>query len=68
MRFPILWYVRPARSQIIQRIRAVGLEPLHVPCIFFECQATELTAFRVFKLKENKSETMNIFRNFIFCF
>ena len=37
MRFPIMWYVRPAKSQISLRIRAVWSEHLLVAWIFYEC-------------------------------
>ena len=37
MRFPIMWYVRPARPQISLRIRAVWSEPLLVALIFHDC-------------------------------
>ena len=37
MRFPIMWYVRPAKPQISLRIRADWSEPLLVAWIFKEC-------------------------------
>ena len=51
MRFPTMWYVRSAKSQISLRIRAVWSEPLLVACIFYECWATDWTLFGVSKLK-----------------
>ena len=35
MRFPTLWYTRPAKAQISLRVRAVWSEPLLVPLIFY---------------------------------
>ena len=37
MRFPTMWYVRPAKPQISLRIGAVWSEPLLVAWIFYEC-------------------------------
>ena len=37
MRFPTMWYVRPAKSQISLRIRAVWSEPLLVAWVFCDC-------------------------------
>ena len=37
MRFPTMWYVRPAKPQISLRIRAAWSEPLLVAWIFYEC-------------------------------
>ena len=37
MRFPTMWYVRPAKSHISLRIRAVWSEPLLVTLRFYEC-------------------------------
>ena len=51
MRFPTMWYVRPANAQTSLRICAVCSEPLLVPWIFYDCQATDWTAFGVSKLK-----------------
>ena len=51
MRFPTMWYVRPAKPQISLRIRAVWSEPLLVAWIFYECWATEWTSFGVSKFK-----------------
>ena len=51
MRFPTMWYVRPAKPQISLRIRAVWSEPLLVAWIFYECWATDWTPFGVSKLK-----------------
>ena len=36
MRFPTMWYVRPAKAQTSLRIRAVWSEPLLVAWIFYE--------------------------------
>ena len=51
MKFPTMWYLRPAKSQISLRKRAVWSEPLLVAWIFYECKATDLTPFGVCKLK-----------------
>ena len=51
MRFPTMWYVRPAKPQISLRICAVWSEPLLVACIFYECLATDWTSLGVSKLK-----------------
>ena len=51
LRFPTMWYVRPAKPQISLRISAVWSEPLLVALIFHECQATDWTSFGVSKLK-----------------
>ena len=37
MRFPTMWYVRPAKAQTSLRIRAVLSEPLLVACIIYDC-------------------------------
>ena len=37
MRFPTMWYVRPAKPQISLRIRAVWSEPLLVTWLFYDC-------------------------------
>ena len=41
MRFPTMWYVRPAKTQISLCIHAVLSEPLLVTGILYECLATE---------------------------
>ena len=46
MKFPTMWYVRPAKHQISLRIRAVWSEPLLVSWV-----ATDWTPFGVSKLK-----------------
>ena len=51
MRFPTIWYVRPAKPQISLRIRAVWSEPLLVAWVFYDCYATDWTPFGVPKLK-----------------
>ena len=58
MRFPTMWYVRPAKAQISLRIRAVWSEPLQVAWIFYECKATDRTLFRVSKLKGSSESTL----------
>ena len=37
MRFPTMWYVRPAKAQTSLRIHAVWSEPLLVAWILFDC-------------------------------
>ena len=51
MRFSTMSYVRPAKTQISLRIRAVWSEPLLVAWMFYEFYATDWTAFEVSKLK-----------------
>ena len=51
IRFPTMWYVRPAKTQISLRIHAVCSEPLLVAWIFYACYATYWTLFGVSKLK-----------------
>ena len=51
MRFPTIWYVRPAKAQISLLLRAVWSEPLLVAWIFYECKAAGWTSFGVSKLK-----------------
>ena len=51
MRFPTMWYVRPAKAQINQRIRAVWSESLLVCWILYGSLATDWTSFGVSKLK-----------------
>ena len=52
MRFPTMWYVRPAKPQTSLRIRAVWSEPLPVAWIFYESLATDRTSFGVSKLEK----------------
>ena len=51
MRFPAMWYLRPAKPQISLLRRAVWSEPLLVTWVFYDCQATNWTPFGVSKLK-----------------
>ena len=51
MRFPTMWYVRPAKTQISLRIHAVWSESFLVAWIFYECYASDWTSFWVSKLK-----------------
>ena len=51
LRFPTMWYMRPAKPQISLRIRAVWSEPLLVAWFILECLATDWTSFGVSKLK-----------------
>ena len=51
MKFPTMWYVRPAMPQISLRICAVWSEPLLVVWIFYQYLATGQTVFWVSKLK-----------------
>ena len=50
VRFPTMWYVRPAKAQISLRIRAVWSKPLQVTWIFYDCSSTYQTSFWVIKL------------------
>ena len=51
MRFPTMWYVRPAKPQISLPIHTVWSEPLQVAWIFYDCWATDWTSFGVSKLQ-----------------
>ena len=51
MRFPTIWYVRPAKPQISLCICTVWSEPLLVAWIFYDCYATDWTSFGASKLK-----------------
>ena len=51
MRFPIMWYARPAKPQISLRKRAVWSEPLLVAWMFYDCWATDWTLLEVSKFK-----------------
>ena len=51
MKLLTMWYVRPAKAQTSQRIRAVWSEPLLVAWIFYDCKATDWILFGVSKLK-----------------
>ena len=51
MRFPTMWYLRPAKPQISLHIRAVISEPLLVACIFYDSLTTDWTTFGDSKLK-----------------
>ena len=46
MRFPTMWYVRPAKTQISLRRHAVWSEPLLVAWILYACYAIDWTSFR----------------------
>ena len=61
MRFPTMWYVRPAKPQISLRIRAVWPEPLLVAWLFYDCKATDWTAFGVSKLKERLQRLVRVY-------
>ena len=50
MRFPSMWYVRPAKAQTSLRIRASWSEPLPVAWILYDSKATDKTKFGVSKL------------------
>ena len=51
MRFPTMWYVRPAKVQTSLRICAVWSEPLLVAWIFYDYYATDQAWFGVSKLQ-----------------
>ena len=61
MRFPTMWYVRPAQPQISLRIHAVWSEPLLVPWIFYECKAIDWTPFGVSKLKRRLQRLVRVY-------
>ena len=60
MRFPTMWYVRPAKPQISLRICAVWSEPLLVAWVFYDCQATDWTPFGVSKHKRRLSRLVRV--------
>ena len=51
MRFPTMWYVRPAKAQTSLRICAVWSKPLLVAWIFYDCYATDQASFGVSMLE-----------------
>ena len=51
MRFPTMWYVRPAKPQFSLHICTVWSVPLLVAWIFYGFKATDWTSFGVAKLK-----------------
>ena len=61
MRFPTIWYVRPAKAQTSLRIRADWSEPLLVAWIFYDCWATDWTLFGVSKLKRRLQRLVRIY-------
>ena len=50
MRFPTIWFMKPAKPQISLRICAVWSQPLVVTWIFYKSWATDWTLFGVSKL------------------
>ena len=50
MRFPTMWYVRPAKAKTSLCIRAVWSESLQVAWIFYDCLAPGRTALKVSEL------------------
>ena len=61
MKFPSMWYVRPAKPQISLRIRAVWSEHLLVAWVFYECYATDWTPFGVSKLKRRLQRLLRVY-------
>ena len=61
MRFPTMWYVRPAKPQISLRIRAVWSEPLLVAWVFYDCLATDWTSFGVSWLKRRLQRLVRVY-------
>ena len=61
MRFPTIWYVRPAKPQISLRIRAVWSEPLLVAWVNFDCKSTDSTPFGVSKLKRRLQRLVRVY-------
>ena len=47
MRFPTMWYVRPAKAQTSLRIRTVWSEPLLVAWLFYEYLVADRLSFEV---------------------
>ena len=61
MRFPTMWYVRPAKPQISLRVRTVWSEPLLVAWVFYDCSTTDWTPFRVSKLKRRLQRLVRVY-------
>ena len=61
MRFPTMWYVRPAKPQISLRIHTVWSEPLLVAWVFYDCNATNWTPFGVSKLKRGLQRLVRVY-------
>ena len=61
MRFPTMFYVRPAKAQTSLRIRADLSEPLSVTWLFYDCLATDQTSFEVSKLKKAAQARLSLF-------
>ena len=51
IRFPTMWYVRPAKAQTCLRIRAVWSEPWLVAWIFYECYWSNIMSLRLSKCR-----------------
>ena len=47
MRFPTMWYMRPAKPQTSLHIRTGWSEPLLVAWVFYECKATDRASLGV---------------------
>ena len=61
MRFPTIWYVRPAKAQTRLRIHAVWSEPLLVAWIFHKCSATDWTSFGASKPKRKLQRLVRVY-------
>ena len=62
MRFPTMWYVRPAKPPISLRICAVWSEPLLVAWVFYDCWATDWKPFGVSKLRRRLQRLVRVYR------
>ena len=58
MRFPTMWYVRPAKPKAQINLRT---EPLLVVWVFHDCKATDWTPFRVSKLKRRLQRLVQVY-------
>ena len=61
MRFPTMWYVRPAaKAQTSRHIRAVWSEPLLVPWIFYNYKLLTEHHLEFLSLKRGSSESIHV--------
>ena len=61
MRFPTMWYVRPAKPQISLRSGVVWSEPLLIACIFYEYKVTDWTSFGISKLSRRLHRPVGVY-------
>ena len=61
MRFPTMWYMRPAKPQISLRICAVWSKPLLVAWVFYDCYASDWTPLGVSKLHRRLQRLVGVY-------